>query len=123
MHAPKNAGRLVGLLYLLVSIPGFFWLIYVPHKLIVRGDASLTATNIAAHETLFRAGLACDVLGEILLLWVVLALYDLFKTSAIVRPQSCSASSPSPFPSPYSTTSTPSPPHPHPRRRLPLRIR
>jgi len=79
MHAPKNAGRLVGLLYLLVSIPGFFWLIYVPHKLIVRGDASLTATNIAAHETLFRAGLACDVLGEILLLWVVLALYDLFK--------------------------------------------
>jgi len=79
MHSPKNAGRLVGLLYLLVSIPGFFWLIYVPHKLIVRGDASLTATNIAAHETLFHAGLACDVLGEILFLWVVLALYDLFK--------------------------------------------
>jgi hypothetical protein len=79
MKSPKNTGRLVGLLYLLVSIPGFFALIYVPHKLIIRGDATTTATNIAAHETLFRVGLACDVLGEILFLWVALALYDLFK--------------------------------------------
>jgi hypothetical protein len=79
MKSPKNAGRLVGLLYLLVSIPGFFALIYVPHKLIVHGDAAATASNIAAHETLFRAGIACNVFGEILFLWVALALYDLFK--------------------------------------------
>jgi hypothetical protein len=35
MSSPRNPGRFVGLLYLLVSIPGAFALVYVPTKLIV----------------------------------------------------------------------------------------
>jgi Domain of unknown function (DUF4386) len=79
MSPGKNQGRLVGLLYLLVSIAGFFALIYVPGKLIVLGDATATAGNIVASETLFRAGILCNVISEILFMGVVLALYDLFK--------------------------------------------
>ena len=67
MHFAKNPGRSVGLLYLLVSIPGAFALLYVPSKLIVHGNAAATATNIAAHETLFRAGIAAQLISQTLL--------------------------------------------------------
>jgi len=53
MSSIKNPGRFAGLLYLLVSIPAPFALIYVPSKLIVLGNATATANNIAASETLF----------------------------------------------------------------------
>jgi len=79
MSSTKNPGRFVGLLYVLVSIPGAFALAYVPSKLIVEGNATATASNIAASETLFRAGIACNLLSEILFMWVALALYDLLK--------------------------------------------
>jgi hypothetical protein len=79
MSSTKNPGRFVGLLYLLVSIPGAFALVYVPSKLIVHGNATATASNIAASETLFRAGIACNLISQILFMWVALALYDLLK--------------------------------------------
>jgi hypothetical protein len=74
-----NPGRFAGLLYVLVSIPGAFALVYVPSKLIVHGDAAATASNITASETLFRAGIACNLISETLFMWVALALYDLLK--------------------------------------------
>jgi hypothetical protein len=76
----RNAGRCVGLLYLAFSIPGFFALLYVPKHLIVDGNVTATASNIASHETLFSAGIACNLLAEVLFLWVAVALYDLFKS-------------------------------------------
>jgi hypothetical protein len=79
MSSKKNPGRFVGLLYVLVSIPGAFALVYVPSKLIVDGNATVTASNIAASETLFRAGIACNLISQILFMWVALALYDLLK--------------------------------------------
>jgi hypothetical protein len=79
MSSKKNPGRFVGLLYVLVSIPGAFALVYVPSKLIVDGNATATAGNIAASETLFRAGIACNLISQILFMWVALALYDLLK--------------------------------------------
>jgi hypothetical protein len=79
MSSKKNPGRFVGLLYVLVSIPGAFALVYVPSKLIVDGNATATASNIAASEMLFRAGIACNLISQILFMWVALALYDLLK--------------------------------------------
>jgi Domain of unknown function (DUF4386) len=75
----KNPGRFAGLLYVLVSIPGAFALLYVPNKLIVHGNATATAQNIAASETLFRLGIAPELISQILFMWVALALYDLLK--------------------------------------------
>jgi hypothetical protein len=79
MSSAKNPGRFVGLLYVLISIPGVFALIYVPSKLIVHGNASATADKIAASETLFRSGIAAELMCQILFIWVALALYDLLK--------------------------------------------
>jgi hypothetical protein len=75
----KNPGRFAGLLYVLVSIPGVFALIYVPNKPIAHGNATATANNIAASETLFRLGIAAQLISQILFMWVALALYDLLK--------------------------------------------
>src|ERR1700687_3127021 len=75
----RNPGRFAGLLYVLMSIPGFFALIYVPSKLIANGNATATASNIAASETLFRLGIACNLIGQVGLIFVALALYELLK--------------------------------------------
>src|SRR5437879_3568709 len=79
MSSTKNPGRFAGLLYVLMSIAGFFAMGYVPSKLIVHGNATATASNIAASETLFRLGIAGNLIGQAGFIFVALALYDLLK--------------------------------------------
>ena len=79
MSSAKNPGRFAGLLYLLTSIVGFFAMGYVPNKLIVHGNAAATARNIAASESLFRLGIAGELIGMVGFIFVALALYDLLK--------------------------------------------
>ena len=79
MSSTKNPGRFAGLLYILMSIPGFFAMVYVPSKLIVHGNAAATANNIAAAETLFRLGIVAQLISQAGFLFVALALYDLLK--------------------------------------------
>ena len=42
-------------------------------------NATATANNIATHESLFRLGIVCDLLTGTIAIFVVLALYRLFK--------------------------------------------
>jgi hypothetical protein len=79
MSSTKNPGRFAGLLYILTSIPGFFAMMYVPSKLIVHANTAATASNIAAHEMLFRLGIAGQLIGQAGFIFVALALYDLLK--------------------------------------------
>jgi hypothetical protein len=79
MSSTRNPGRFAGLLYVLFSIPGFFAMEYVPGKLIVHGNAAATASNIAASETLFRLGIAAQLICHAGFIFVVLALYHLLK--------------------------------------------
>src|SRR5271166_887421 len=74
----KNA-RIAGLLYILGSAVGIMRLLYIPSKLFVHGNATATASNIAVHEMLFRWGIASQLAGAVLWLFVVLALYRLLK--------------------------------------------
>ena len=74
----KNA-RVAGLLYILSSAVGFVRLGYIPKALIVHGNATATANNIAAHESLFRLGMVSELLAAVLWLFVPLALYRLLK--------------------------------------------
>jgi Domain of unknown function (DUF4386) len=74
----KNA-RIAGFLYLLLAIVGPLRLMYIPSTLFVNGNASATAHNIAAHETLFRLGIAGDLFCGTIVIFVVLALYRLLK--------------------------------------------
>ena len=67
------------MLYLLGSIPGIFALLYVPGKLMMHGDPTVTAHNIAASETLYRLGILADLAGQTIFIFVALALYHLLK--------------------------------------------
>ena len=74
----KNA-RVAGFLYLLIVFVGPIRLIYIPNTLFVTGDATATAANITAHETLFRLGIVTSLFCAALLIYLMLALYRLFK--------------------------------------------
>jgi hypothetical protein len=79
MSSTRNPGRVAGFLYLLLVVFAPFRLIYIPGYLFVRGNATATANNIAAHELVFRLGIVSDLLCGTILIFVVLALYRLLK--------------------------------------------
>src|SRR5437899_11111669 len=79
MSSTMNPGRFAGLLYVVTSIFGFFAMGYVPGKLIVHGNAAATGNNITASETLFRLGIAAQLIGMAGFIFVALALYDLLR--------------------------------------------
>lgn len=79
MEPLDRTARVAGALYTLVVLIGPFVLLYVPGRLFVDGDASATARNILAHETLFRTHIALGVVSQLLFLGAVLALYLLLE--------------------------------------------
>jgi hypothetical protein len=79
MSSTHNPGRVAGLWYLLLCIVGPLRLVYIPSKLFVHGNAAATVNNIAAHEWLFRFGIVGDLFGAVVLIFLVMAFYRLFK--------------------------------------------
>jgi Domain of unknown function (DUF4386) len=79
MPSTRNPGRVAGLWYLVIVIGGPLRLIYIPSKLFVHGNAAATASNIAAHEWLFRFGIVTDLFCAVIGIFLTLALYRLFK--------------------------------------------
>jgi hypothetical protein len=67
------------MLYLLLIISAPIGLIYVPSTLIVPGDATATAEHIRASEWLFRIGIGSEMFHQTIAIFLVLALYRLFK--------------------------------------------
>jgi hypothetical protein len=79
MSSTKTVARLAGLLYVLISIPGFYGLIVVPSALVVHGNPAATAHNILASQTFFRSGIVADLVCQALFILVALVLYRLLK--------------------------------------------
>src|SRR6266496_1208936 len=79
MHPLKKAARIAGAIYASMVVTGPFSLIYVPSKLIVRGDAAATATNILAHETMFRLSIFGDLVGQVIFICLGVAFYRLLR--------------------------------------------
>ncbi len=88
MDSPKKTARIAGALYLLIIVGGLFTEAFVRSSLIVSGDATATANNIVASESLFRTGLVADLIvflcdvGVAILFYVVLR--PVSKTLALV---------------------------------------
>lgn len=80
MEPNKKTARIAGLLYLIVVLSGIFNLMYVPSKLVVRGDAATTFQNISNSETLFRLGIVSAIICYIAFLLLPLVLYQLLKS-------------------------------------------
>lgn len=81
---PKFRARIAGLLYAIVILFGAFAELGVRGHLFVAGDPDLTAHNLLTHQSLFRLGLAAEVLYLACNVPLVLLLYGLFK---VVNPR------------------------------------
>jgi hypothetical protein len=79
MHPTDKAARVAGAVYLSMAVTAPFSLIYIPRTLIVRGDAAATANKILASEMLFRLGIVSDLLGSVIFIFLVMALYRLLN--------------------------------------------
>jgi hypothetical protein len=79
MHPTVKAARLAGAIYLSLVLVAPFAMLYVPGKLIIRGNAAATADNILAHETMFRLSIFGDLLGHVIFICLAIALYRLLS--------------------------------------------
>ena len=79
MHETKKAARVAGAIYLSMIFTAPFSLLYVPGKLIVRGNATATADNILAHETMWRLSILGDLISQIIFICLAIALYRLLS--------------------------------------------
>jgi hypothetical protein len=79
VDAIKRQARRAGLLYFLIGVTAPISFLVVPSKLFVDGDATATADRIRASESLLRLGIGCELFHQVVVLFLVLALYRLFK--------------------------------------------
>jgi len=79
MHPTDKAARIAGAVYLSLVLTAPFSLLYVPGKLIVRGNATATANNILTHEMLFRLCIVADLFSSVIFICLGLALYRLLS--------------------------------------------
>jgi hypothetical protein len=59
--SPQRLARLGGVLYLIIIAIGIFGEVFVRGRLIVAGDVAATAANIRMYESLWRAGIAAEL--------------------------------------------------------------
>jgi len=79
MRTTQQQARFAGFLYLLLGFTAPIGLLYVPGKLIVSGNATATADNIRASAWLLHLGIGSELVHQVIGIFLVLALYDLFK--------------------------------------------
>ena len=78
MSEIDKRARIAGAIYLLASIPAFFSMMYVPGRVIVHADILATVDRALAAETLFRWGVAAELVSYAAWVLVPVALYHLF---------------------------------------------
>jgi hypothetical protein len=81
---PRLLARIAGAFYLIITACALFAYLYVRGRLIIPGDMPQTASNIVAHEGLYRSGLAAAVVVVVCNPPLGLILYELLK---IVNPR------------------------------------
>ena len=82
MHPTVKTARVAGLIYLAMIFVASFSMLYVPGKLIVRGNAAATAENILAHETMFRCSIFGDLIGQVIFICLGVAFYRLLRDAS-----------------------------------------
>jgi len=79
MNVNKKTARVAGILYLTIIMSGIFAQFFVRQSLLAPGDASTTASTIAASEGLFRLSIAGDLIMIISDVALALLFYVLLK--------------------------------------------
>jgi hypothetical protein len=78
-ESQSKAAKVVGFTYLFALVTANFAEFYVRGHLIVAGNAAQTARNIMAQETLFRLGIASDLITYAADVVLLVALYVILK--------------------------------------------
>lgn len=79
MNTIQKSARIAGLLYLIYFIVEISADVFGRTPLIVMGDVSATASNLTAHDWLFRSGFVGDLLAGVLFFMAAWGLYALLK--------------------------------------------
>jgi hypothetical protein len=77
--SPQTFARVGGALYLLIIFAGALGELFIRGKLVVPGDAAATASRILASESLWRLGIAGDLVMHVCDVFVMWALYVLLR--------------------------------------------
>src|SRR5262249_56629932 len=59
-----------------------FALLYVPGRIVVRGDAAATADRIRSSGSLLRLGIGAELLGSVVFIFMVFVLFRLFQPAS-----------------------------------------
>jgi len=78
-QSPQLYARIGGVFYLIIIIVGLFGEAFVRDRLIVSGDATATAVNIMAHESLWRFHIATELFLLICAIALLLILFVLLR--------------------------------------------
>jgi hypothetical protein len=76
--SPHPSARVTGVVYLLYFVTAVLGELFLK-GIVVDGDAAATATNILAHQSLFRLGLATGLIAAALYIAVTALFYGLFR--------------------------------------------
>ncbi|HET9307325.1 MAG TPA: DUF4386 domain-containing protein [Candidatus Sulfotelmatobacter sp.] len=77
--SPRLSARIAGAFYSVTILTRMFVEIFVRNRLVVSDNAAATATNILAHEPLWRLGFATDIIAFASYIALTALLYELFK--------------------------------------------
>lgn len=77
--SPSKYARIGGIIYLIIILTGIFGEAFVRNRLVVSGDAAATAANIIASPSLWRMGIAVDLIMQLCDLPVMMILYVLLR--------------------------------------------
>ena len=79
MGSSTNTARLAGLLWVLTAVTGDSGLFTIRSRVLVPGDAAATAGNIMSSESLYRAAIVSTLVSQMLLFFLGLILFRLFR--------------------------------------------
>lgn len=80
MNAVKKTARITGVLYLIIFFANIFVFFFVSGSLNVPGDATATANNIMASESLYRGGIVSYLIVFLSEIGTTILLYKLLKS-------------------------------------------
>lgn len=79
MNVTKRIAHMTGIFYLAIFIANLFVFLFVSGRLNVPGDATATANNILASESLYRSGIASYLIVFLSEIGATILLYKLLK--------------------------------------------
>lgn len=78
--SPLIYARVAGLAYLITILLGIFSVNFIESNLVVSGNNAATVNNIMENESLFRVGIACEILMYVLVVLLAWTLYIILKS-------------------------------------------